>query len=127
MWATPQDVADRWVGSPVPDWTIAQPHIEDAEVLIRFEFPDIDERAEKDSALLGQLKFVVCQMVMRVLRNPDGARSTQQGAGPFQQTKTFGGDKPGSVWMTEDEYAMLSGRRSAGNQKAFMIDLLPPR
>ena len=123
MWASAQDVADRWIGTPAPDLTKTQSLIADAEVLIRFEFPDIPETPTGDK--LAQLKFVVCQMVMRVLRNPDGTRSLQQGAGPFQQTKTYGSDRPGSVWMTDEEYALLAGRRNSEGQQAFTIDTTP--
>lgn len=132
-WTTPQDVTDAWIGEGVPtDEVSIQNWIDRAERLIRRRVPDLQERldAEADedpprTELLDTARDVTVGMVIRVFRNPEGIRQTNQTTttGPFSDTKmqTYGGDVPGGLGLTDDELGALQGA-SAG---AFSIDLIP--
>jgi len=120
-WADPQDVIDRWVGPGAPtDEELIQRWIDDAETVLKYEVPDVQERIDDGVLPVETVIFVVSRMVMRVLQNPRGVR--QEGVGPYNVTYT--GDRPGDLWLSDDERAMLEGlpRRS---QRAFTIDTTP--
>lgn len=121
-WTTPEDVIDRWVGPGAPtDDELIQRWIDDAEVVLRYEIPDIDARLADGLLTEATIVFVVARMVTRALRNPRGVR--QEGVGPYNVT--YSGDRPGDLWLTDDERAMLEGlpRRQ---QRAFTVDPTPP-
>lgn len=123
-WATPQDVRDRWLGPgdlPATDTQIAT-LIGDAEDTIRRAFPDIEGRIDSGDLPLPRVVKVVCRMVIRHIRNPEGVRTTQQGAGPFQVSRTYSGDEPGALYLSDQDMAELApGRRG----RAFTIDTTP--
>ena len=123
-WATPQDVRDRWLGPtsiPATDEQIST-LIGDAEDTILRVFPDIQDRIDGGELPLSRVVKVVCRMVIRHLRNPEGIRSQQEGAGPFQVSRTWGGSEPGALWLTDEDMAELApGRRG----RAFTIDTTP--
>lgn len=123
-WATPHDVRDRWLGPgsiPASDEQLAT-LIGDAEDTIWRAFPDIQQRIDNNDLPLPRVVKVVCRMVIRHIRNPEGVRSTQQGAGPFQVSRTFGGDEPGALYLSDQDMAELApGRRG----RAFTIDTTP--
>jgi hypothetical protein len=132
QWTTTTDVTARWIGGSIPA-TDAQltTLLEDAEDLILAEFPDIATRiaraagtdtSEGPSVPQSRVQRVAARVVIRHLRNPEGIRSTQDGAGPFQRTKTFGGDEPGALWLTDQDRKDLGGAPKHG---AFQIDQTP--
>lgn len=123
-WATPQDVRDRWLGSTPLDVTDEQLEvlIADAEDTINRTFPDIQDRIDSSELPLTRVVKVVARMVIRHLRNPEGIRAVQEGAGPFQVSRTWGGNEPGALWLTDEDMAELApGRRG----RAFTIDTTP--
>ena len=129
-WTSPDDVTDAWIGEGEPgDAAKLQIWIDRAEREIRFRVPDvqarIDAQAELEPPVLDLLetaKDVTVAMVTRVFRNPEGIRQTNVTTGPFTNSKTYGGDVPGGLGLTDDELAKLQGARSRG---AFTIDLIP--
>lgn len=129
-WVEPEDIVARWVGDNAPDELTLIPLIQDAEVIIRYNFPTIDERlAEEEPTLAERIEFVVSRMVIRAVRNPEGLRSIQDGAGPFQTTRTFGGAEPGTLWLTDEEHDLLaaSDATRVARGRAFAIDTGSPR
>lgn len=132
-WAIPDDVKGAWIGSDIPaDDTLIQNWIDRAERLIRRTVRDIQERIDAEAELfppstelLETAKDVTVAMVIRVFRNPEGIRQTNQTTttGPFSDTRsqTYGGDVPGGLGLTGDELASLQGVSSG----AFTIDLIP--
>ena len=125
MWANYSDVTDRWVGGGVPaDETQVTTLIGDAEDMILREFPDIQDRINLGITPVERVIRVTSRMVIRHLRNPDGQRSKTQGAGPFQESITFGGDEPGALYLTDADRHELAGPTSTKG-KAFSIDLTP--
>lgn len=125
-YATYTDVVARWFDSET--LTATQEQIEtlldDAEDTILREFPTLDDRVDSGELPLRRVVKVEVGMVKRHLRNPEGVRSTQQGAGAYQQTITYGGDEPGSLYLTEDDRRELRAA-SATNGKAFTVDATP--
>jgi len=124
-YAAYSDVVNRWTDSV--DLPATQPQVEtllsDAESILLREFPNLAADVAADSIPESLVVMVEVAMVTRRLRNPAGVRSIQEGAGPFQQTITHGGDDPGSLYLTDEERRLLS--TNAYKNKAFSIDLTP--
>ena len=126
-WATAQDVIKDWIGNdqPVKDETLDR-WVARAERLLRREFPTLQERinsgAEPD--LADTVKDVISSMVTRVFRNPQGIRTQQESTGQFVGSITFGGDQPGSLYLTKEERDALTppGQRHKDG-KAFTIPI----
>jgi len=72
---------------------------------------------------LGNIQDVVTAMVQRVFRNPEGVRQRQETTGPFTGSVTYGGDQPGSLWVSDAELGMISP--AGTNRGAFTIDTIP--
>lgn len=125
MWTTSDDVANRWVGSDLPsDTTVITTLLGVAERRVLHEFPDLQDRIDDGQPSIEAVVDVVCAMVMRHLRNPTGTRTVQEGAGPFSASRTFGGNDPGAIAMTDDERSLLAAPGTSA-RKAFVIDLMP--
>jgi hypothetical protein len=128
-WTAPADVTDAWIGEGVPtDTGKIQKWIDKAEREIRYRVPDVQERIDAEAAetparqdLIETAKDVVVSMVTRVFRNPEGIRQVNETTGPFTSSRTYGGDVPGGLGITDDELAKLQGARGG----AFSIDLIP--
>ena len=128
-WTIPSDVTDAWIGEGAPtDEPLIQMWIEKAEREARLRVPDLQARIDAEAGglpprtdLEDMARDVVVSMVTRVFRNPDGIRQTNVTTGPFTTSKTYGGDAPGGLALTDDELAKLQGAR----QGAFSIDLIP--
>lgn len=132
-WTAPDDVKAAWIGQDVPDDDLLISNwIDRAERLIRRQVTDLQDRIDAEAEeippstdLLDTAKDVTVAMVIRVFRNPEGIRQTNQTTttGPFSDSKmqTYGGDVPGGLGLTGDELAALQGV----SEGAFTIDLIP--
>lgn len=132
-WTIPEDVTEAWIGQDAPtDDVLIQNWIDRAERLIRRTVKDLQDRIDAEAEeipprtdLLDTAIDVTVAMVIRVFRNPEGIRQTNQTTttGPFSDTKmqTYGGDVPGGLGLTGDELAALQGV----SEGAFTIDLIP--
>lgn len=128
-WTGPSDVTGAWIGEGEPtDTAKIQNWIDKAEREIKFRVPDIQTRIDAEAAetpartdLKDTAVDVVVAMVMRVFRNPEGIRQTNITTGPFTNSRTYGGDVPGGLGLTDDELAKLQGERGG----AFTINLIP--
>lgn len=130
MWATPSDVIDSWIGDDEPtDESKIQLWIDRAERLIRSEMPNISDRigSGEDPDLVDNVRDVIVSMVTRVFRNPFGYRSvtgtTTSGPHSDSESRTFGGDTPGTLEILDTERDLLAGRQP-GAGAAFSVDLL---
>ena len=124
MWATVDDIKDRYIGGDLPatDGEM-QVLIDDAEDIIRREVPDIEELIDSGEVPENRVRRIVAKMVIRVLRNPDGYRSTNLTSGPFSQGYTWAGDNPGELTLTdEDKDDLMPGM---GGQRAYSVDMMP--
>ena len=129
-WTTAADVTDAWIGEGVPTSAEKiQLWIGKAEREIRFRVPDILARIAAEAAevvprtdLLEAARDVTVSMVTRVFRNPEGIRQANETTGPFTTSRTYGGDVPGGLGLTDDELAKLRGTTSGG---AFTVNMIP--
>jgi hypothetical protein len=127
-WTTAAEVTAAWIGGDAPtESVLVDVWIGKAERLLRAKVPGLDARVDADPEvepdLLGNVKDVVTAMVQRVFRNPEGIRQRQETTGPFTGSVTYGGDQPGSLWVTDAELAMISPTGS--NRGAFTVDTIP--
>ncbi|MFD8618265.1 hypothetical protein [Streptomyces sp. NPDC059513] len=124
-YATYSDVVNRWTDSEELPATQAQVEtlLSDAEAILLRELPNL--AADIDDSKIPESLAVLVEvaMVTRKLRNPAGVRSIQEGAGPFQQTITHGGDDPGSLYLTDEERRLLT--TNAHKNKAFSVNQTP--
>ena len=72
--------------------------------------------------LIETARDVVVAMVTRVFRNPEGIRQANTTTGPYTESRTYGGDVPGGLGLTDDELSKLSGVRIRG---AFTVSMIP--
>lgn len=124
MWATVEDVKTRYIGGDLPasDDEI-QVFLDDAEDIVRREIPDVEDRIASGEVPVSRARRIVARMVIRVLRNPDGYRSTNLSTGPFSQGFTWAGDNPGELVLTDkDRDELVPGM---GGQRAYTVDLMP--
>lgn len=125
-WAGYDDIATRWVGDTVPGSVqVVEQLIVDAEDLIRYEVPDVEDRIADDVLDVARLARVVANVVIRHLRNPQGLRSQQESTGPFSSSFTVAGDRPGELWLSDADRALLSGDSASRRPVAFTIDPTP--
>lgn len=120
-WTTAADVTSRWIGDEPPpaDTAAIETLLEDVEDTILREFPNIETAIDEATVPLLRVQKIAARIVIRHLRNPAGKRSAQRGAGPFQQSETWGGAEPGSPYLSDEDRAELGGNRSGS---AFSVD-----
>lgn len=129
-WTAPSDVTEAWIGSGAPsDDTQIQAWIDKAERLVRRRVPDLQARIDAEAELeppstelLDTTIDAVVSMVTRVFRNPDGIRQENETTGPFTKSRTYGGDDPGTLYLTDEELSALQG---VTDSEAFTINLVP--
>jgi len=128
-WTTAADVTDAWIGEGAPtDTTKIEKWLEKAEREIRNKVPGIQARIDAEAnetparTDLRELAVdVAVAMVTRVFENPRKIRQENEVTGPFTTSRTFSGDKPGELVITDEELAKLHGKQKG----AFTIDLIP--
>lgn len=125
---TTEDVKGRWLASmgpfPATDTELAE-HVEDAEGLILDEFPDIPDRIAKGTLKKKTVVRVGARMVLRLLNNPTGARTEQESAGEFSQSRTVTGDILGEVYLSDRDRAELTDRSPATRTTPKAFTLMP--
>lgn len=121
VYATSQDLADRWRPLTTEEAARADVLLADAAVRIRAACSTVDERLAADPQELDPdiPKLVSVEMVRRAMLAPvDQAAMTQiqQTAGPFSQGGTFA-NPTGDLYLTKAEKQMLG----CGGQQAFTV------
>lgn len=124
LWTEATDVIRRWADAPdEPNYDNIEALIEDAEDTILGEFSDIQERIDDGSLPIVRVQKVVARMVIRHLRNPAGLRTVQDTTGPYTTSTTYGGEEPGSLYLTDQDRNELAGVRVG--QQAFTVSMFP--
>lgn len=126
VWTTYQNVVDRWTASPAINASQAKVEtlIGDAEDTILTNYPTIQARIDATTLPVARVQKVVSRMVIRHLLNPTGQRSASEARGPFTATVTYGGDEPGSIYLTDQDRRELQESTHARG-KAFVVDNTP--
>jgi hypothetical protein len=127
-WTTAAEVIAAWIGDDAPSDTAKVDNwIDKAERLLRSKVPSLQARLAVSPViepdLLGNVKDIVTEMVHEVFRNPERIRQRQEGTGPFTGSVTYGGDKPGSLRVTDEQLALIS--LVGFNRGAFTVDTIP--
>lgn len=121
--AAPTDIAIRWRPLTDLEEINAGALIGDAWRMIRRRITDavLDEKAadpETGPDYIADVRMVICNAVIRVLKNPDGKR--QESIDDYSWTR----DRvlsAGVLYVTDDEWRIL-GVTGAGRGAAFQID-----
>lgn len=116
-YAQPQDVVDRWDGAPLDPGRV-QVLLDDAENLLP---ADVDARITAGWTTAAKVTQVLCNMVIRVLRNPAGARTDT--TGPYT-TSWDPAVSSGKLWLTGSDRKLLGLRRKASSLQ-LVDDALP--
>lgn len=98
------------------DEDFIQALIQRAESMIQLQGYDI-ETLNPDA-----VKIVTSNLVRRVLNNPDGIRQETESTGPSSRSVTYAGALPGEMILTQEEKALLTGKKRRG---AFSINTAP--
>lgn len=124
----PADVKGRWLSSlgpfPATDPEL-QRHVEDANGLILDEFPEIPARITEGTLKKSTVVRVGARMVMRLLHNPDGSRTTQESAGEFSQSRTVAGDTLGEIYLSPQDRDELTDRTPTQRAAPRAFTLMP--
>lgn len=118
IYAQADDVADRW-GQAIPQDRVAwvEQQIDDAEEHIADRVGPIADRIAAGRTTAARVEIVVCDMVLRVLKNPSGWR--QQSVGPFNHT-TDREVSSGRLMLTRNDKRLLGIR--VGATSVPMVD-----
>ena len=114
------DVERRWlVDEPIPAEAKVTAAIEDAEDALVAAVPDLAQRVNDGRVPVGRVHRIVARLVIEKVTNPRGLRTLQTSTGPFSDTHTYGGDRPGQIVVSQADVNELLGRR---RQRAFSIN-----
>lgn len=118
-YAVTADVVARYEGTLTTEQqTWVGTLLDDASALLDAKIPSLADRAASDTAVAELAKIVVVSSVLRTVRNPTGARTTTQSAGPFS---TYVSRDTGSdVWFTDNELGLLAAPQPAPVQSVKM-------
>lgn len=113
MEITPEDVDRRYHGDLFATFTReeVQDQIDDAIAWIEAAHSCVKRRLA--SGLLPERAYmrIVIDMVLRVLRNPEGIKDENDGTYSYGLQATVAS---GNFWLTKDEKAILCGSTSSG-------------
>lgn len=117
-YATTDDVAARWRPLSTAEETVAETLLEDAALIIRARFPDIDARLAADTLDPSVPRMVSASMVQRAMRNPDGLTSVtiDDSTRRWDNTGT-----PSGLYLTTEEADLLGDVAVSGTAGAFTI------
>lgn len=119
--ATIADVAARWRPLRPAETGVAQTLLNDAWVLLQRHDPTIPTRlGTVPPTLDAQLVvMVLCAMVLRVLKNPDG-KTQESIEGTYSYTRNDAGSS-GELLVTLDEQQLLAAPSIGRDSDAFTI------
>lgn len=110
VYASPQDIAGRWPGYSADEHDArAEKLIGDAEALMLDRIPALPARIANGVVSERTVTVVVSDMTTRVLRNPEGYRSEDDG--DYRYVYAPGAYTPGEVGMTRSDLSRLNGPR----------------
>lgn len=101
---TTGDLEARWRPLTPDEQGKAQARIGDAWAILTRRIPGLDNRITAGDVDVDLVTYVVCEMVLRAMRNPEGY--TQEATGPFSATRDSA-VASGRVSVTDEELALL--------------------
>ena len=121
VYATVADIEARWGSSLGSQQQQVQAMIDDAHAYIRARVPTVDARVTAGTVDPAVITSVIAQMVLGVLRNPEGLRAEM--AGVFQRQMDTSAAS-GRLTLT-DEQLMLLGEQNEAVNLELADDALP--
>jgi hypothetical protein len=121
VYATVADIEARWGASLGSQQQQVQAMIDDAHAYIRARVPTVDARVTAGTVDPAVITSVIAQMVLSVLRNPEGLRAEM--AGVFQRQLDTSAAS-GRLTLT-DEQLMLLGEGKDALSLEVADDALP--
>lgn len=112
------DLEARWRILSDAETITAEAVLDDAWALLKSKIPGLDEAASGDVDLSANVVRVESQMVLRVLKNPDGIKTTTVSIDDASRTITRDGNTSTGLYVTDEELGSLSAEGEAG---AFTI------
>ena len=125
-----QDVVSIWRPLSDAEVLVCVAWIDQASQQVRDEVPDVDgldvdERVAAGSLSPDTVRSVVARMVLRVLRNPEGARQRSQTVDDYSESITVDGSlSSGEMFISAREMSRLIGAKGDSSQ-AFSVDTAP--
>ncbi|PBC38473.1 hypothetical protein CJ179_38365 [Rhodococcus sp. ACS1] len=121
-YASATDVEDRFEGSLSSEQlTWVGVMILDAEALLSSQIPRLADPFTASAADQANAKRVICESVLKVLRNPGGFQS--ESTGPWTATR-FPDGTPGQLSFTKEQLAVF---RRTRKKRVGMIGVAPAR
>jgi len=117
--ATVVDLEDRWRPLSADERTVAQAVLDDAwhAVLLPLR-PNLPVQVAGGSVSERTVRFVLCSMVLRVLRNPDGKVQESIDDYRYQRDASV---SSGSLYVSPDELAMLTLAASRARSRSVRL------
>jgi hypothetical protein len=104
-YATAADVVVLWAKEPEPEvMTLIERRLEQAERIIRRRIPDLDTLAVASPTFLADLIDIEADVVLRLVRNPEGYISETDGTYTYQLQSDLSG---GRLIVLNDEWTAL--------------------
>lgn len=108
-YATHTDVAARWPSLNTAQYDQADTLCGDASLILRTQYPGIDDSIQTDADLAERAKLVVCNMVKRaMLTITPGVSQESSGTGPYSHGVTYA-NPFGNLFVTSAEDAIIRG------------------
>lgn len=115
----PVDVTDRYEGDfPSNRSTWLTKRIDDVEADLVLMVPslDVEDVSQIAPARLQKVKALVADKILDLYRNPERARTFTQGAGPYNESRTYdNGKSVPKGYFTDEEVANLRLRKQRSN------------
>lgn len=121
VYATIDDVRDEYNGEiPADSEAYVARKLAAAELIVqRAVGGDIAAYIASGKTSAAEVRLVLCDMVIRLLRNPGGVRT--ETAGPFSRTIDQS-VASGNLWLTRDDKRKLGLRTTAASADLALVD-----
>ncbi|BBC53821.1 putative portal protein [Mycobacterium phage PP] len=107
--ATPTDVENRWVRElSEEETTLVSTRLDDAERMLKRRVGDLQAKITSGDLDEADVKQVEAEMVLRLLRNPEGFTSETDGQYTYMLHQQLAS---GKLEVTDDEWEALGIRR----------------
>ena len=122
-WTQPQDILNRWTGgdAPAENSPTLLTFIEDAEDLILFHYPRIQERIDNGELTTRRIQRVVASVVIRAYRSAGSHLSSySESFGDASRSESYNNNGVRGLTLTSEELALLAPPK----QQVYMLDLI---
>lgn len=114
---TTSDLEARWRPLSQQEEVNGQAALDDAWAVLLFYASSVEAQIAAGSLSVDLVKAIVCAMVLRAVRNPDGARTRSVSIDDYTESFTLDSAvSTGSLYLSDDELRWLGAtRRRSGS------------